>query len=84
MPDARDADDGCVGQARRGRLRSGERRQRIEAARDEERRNVARDGLAHVFDGLAGQDACVAEVRIRGYSETPPEDWNGAYALLTK
>ena len=47
MPDARDADDGCVGQARRGRLRPGERRQRIEAARDEERRNVARDGLAH-------------------------------------
>jgi len=38
----------------------------------------------HVFDGLAAQDACVAEVRIRGYSETPPEDWNGAYALLTK
>jgi adenylate cyclase len=25
------------------------------------------------------------EVRIRGYIETPPpEDWNGAYALLTK
>ena len=25
------------------------------------------------------------ELRIRGYIETPPpEDWNGAYALLTK
>jgi hypothetical protein len=47
VPDARDADDRCVGQLRRCGLRPGEGRQRIEAARDEERRDAARDRLVH-------------------------------------
>jgi hypothetical protein len=42
------ADDGCVGQLRRRGLRPGEERQRIEAARDEERRDTARDRGAWV------------------------------------
>ena len=47
MPDARDADDGCVRQLRRRGLRPGKRRQHIEGARDKERREAARDGLVH-------------------------------------
>ena len=51
MPDAWDADDGCVGQLRRRGLRPGEERQRIEAARDEEHRDAARDWLVHGVRG---------------------------------
>ena len=51
MSNARDADDGRVGQRRRSGLRPSKRRQRIEAARDEERRDAAHDGLVH---GLRG------------------------------
>ena len=47
MPDSRDADDGCVRQICCGGLRPGERSQRIEAARDEECWDAARDRLAH-------------------------------------
>src|SRR6185437_2817346 len=51
MSDARNADDGRVGQLYRRGLRPSKRRQRIEAARDEERRDAANDGLVH---GLRG------------------------------
>ena len=51
---------------RRRGLRPGERRQRIEAARDEERRDAARDGLVH---GLRGggdlPDVAAVFVEIR-------------------
>jgi len=47
MPDSLDADDRCVGQACCGGLRPVEGSRRIEATRDEERRDAACDGLAH-------------------------------------
>ena len=51
MSDARDADDGRTGQLRRRGLSPGKGCQRIEAARDEERRDAAHDGLVHGFRG---------------------------------
>jgi hypothetical protein len=73
MPDAWDADDCCIGQARRCGLGTGEGRQRIEAARDEKRRDAARDGLAHGLRGGGGPSTR----GIRGLpppnSESPPQ-----------
>ena len=51
---------------RRRGLRPGKRRQRIEAARDEERRDAARDGLAHGLRGggdLPDVAAVLVEIR---------------------
>src|SRR5690349_19937566 len=51
MSHARNADDGRFGQRLRCGLGTRKRRQRIEAAGDEERRNVAHDRLVHGFRG---------------------------------
>ena len=71
MPNARDADDGCVGQLRRRGLCPGEGRQRIEAARDEERRDAARDWLVHGVRGGGNlPDLAAVFVEIRPAADT--------------
>jgi hypothetical protein len=72
VPDARDADDSCIGQLRRRGLRPGEGRQRIEAARDEERRDAARDWLVHgVRGGRDLPDLAAVFVEICPAADTP-------------
>ena len=66
MPDARNADDGRFCQACRRGLGPGERRESIESARDEERRDAAHDRLVHGVRGggdLPDLAAVFVEVR---------------------
>jgi hypothetical protein len=71
VPDAWDADDSCIGQLRRRGLRPGEGRQRIEAPRNEERRDAARDWLVHGIRGGGDlPDLAAVSVKIRPAADT--------------